>query len=114
VGEPDWADPHRRAVAPAVVGPTTHGHGPPRKAAPVAGVRVVVEILLHLLRVVRAGEDRVGDGHRQDGVVRGVAESVEEGLEVRRLDVPPLVHRADDVAGDGPEHRYNPYLAGSS
>ena len=49
-------------------------------------------------------EEAVGQGDGQHRVVGEPAERVEE-RELGRLDGPGLVDRADDVPGDGTEHR---------
>jgi hypothetical protein len=102
--ETDGADAHGRPVAEAAVGARLVVGQPLAKPRAVPGARVAAPELEVRTPVGLAREDGAGLGNRQDGVVGEAARLLQE-REVHGLVRAVLVRRADDVPGNGSDHR---------
>src|SRR5439155_16103946 len=95
--------PHRRAVSPAVVRTDLLVVHPVIEIAAVAAVRVALRIAAYRGAVGLLAQDGVRHRDGEHGIVGERATWAEE-LELRRLRRKALEARADDVAGDRPDH----------
>lgn len=97
------ADPHRRAVPPALVGYSRARIDPPPKPCPITAIRIPIRVVMKGVDIAGPAEKTVGYGYGQYRVV-GESTVLGEQGEISRFTAYELVYGSDDVTGNCTQH----------
>src|SRR5512139_1715850 len=104
--EPHRADPHRRAVAIAVIGLRIAGKKPFPEKTSISGIGISPAVFPENFRIFPSAQNAVSNSDSHDSVVGKPATRIKK-IEIRCLYIFPFVDRTDDVACYSAYHDYS-------